>query len=142
MRISSIHVNSYRSLCEFGLSLSALTVLIGRNDAGKSNVLRATQLLLDHGATDKVGLYDWSRAARRGRYPRRIEITARLDGHQPLVIKREIEIEVLKEALPHESDGKRVRLKKTAATSALYVVANSKSRPLTDKEEQLIPSFY
>jgi predicted ATP-dependent endonuclease of OLD family len=142
MKISSIHVNSFRSLCEFDLSLSALTVLIGRNDAGKSNVLRAIQLLLDLRAASQVGLYDWSRVAKKGHYPRKIEITANLDGRHPLVIKREIDIDVIEETAPRKSNEKRVALKKAVATSALYIVAKSNQRLITDEEEHLIPSFY
>ena len=75
MIIRKIRIDSYRSLYNFGLKCVPLTVLIGRNDAGKSNILRAIQLLLDDKATDNVDRYDWSKLAKTTRYPREITIS-------------------------------------------------------------------
>lgn len=144
MKISSIYVNSFRSLREFDLSLPPLTVLIGRNDAGKSNVLRAIELLLNDQAVSHVSLYDWSRAAKRGHYPRQIKIRATLEGDSPLTICRKIEVDAVEETLPGKSDkgAKKVVLKKASATSTLHVVDGSTHRLITSEEERRIPSFY
>jgi predicted ATP-dependent endonuclease of OLD family len=144
MKISSIYVNSFRSLCEFDLSLPSLSVLIGRNDAGKSNVLRAVQLLLDDRAISHVSLYDWSRASKRERYPRQIKIRAMLKGDSSLTICRKIEVDAVEEPPPGRRGGgaKKVVLKKASATSTLHVVDGSTCRLITSEEERRIPSFY
>lgn len=47
MRLKSISVKNFRSLADIEVPLESYTCLIGRNDAGKSSVLRAIELLLD-----------------------------------------------------------------------------------------------
>lgn len=44
MRISSIRVRNYRCIEDEKLDCDALTVLVGRNGAGKSSFLRALEL--------------------------------------------------------------------------------------------------
>ncbi len=46
MRITKIHIENYRSLKDFTLEPGLFCVLIGENNAGKSNVLRALNLIL------------------------------------------------------------------------------------------------
>ncbi len=46
MRIAKVHIENYRSLKDFTLEPGPLCVLIGENNAGKSNVLRALNLAL------------------------------------------------------------------------------------------------
>ncbi len=95
-------MKNYRSLLEFNLGLQPLTILIGRNDAGKSNLLRSLQLLLDDEATKEVDQqYDWSRSDTTKRFPRETFIEAELchnAGEQPVKIIRKINIP--KEANP------------------------------------------
>lgn len=47
MRLKSISVKNFRSLADIEVPLESYTCFIGRNDAGKSSVLRAIELLLD-----------------------------------------------------------------------------------------------
>lgn len=90
MFIKRIATDNYRSLFKFSVDLQSLTILVGRNDAGKSNLLRAIQLLLDPSVTETVDRYDWSRLARRTRYPKEIIISGEfLD----LSIRRKIYIQ-------------------------------------------------
>ncbi|MBE3140936.1 MAG: AAA family ATPase, partial [Thermoplasmata archaeon] len=47
MRITSLTINGYRSLCDIEkMPLSSLTIFVGRNNSGKSNLLSALNLLL------------------------------------------------------------------------------------------------
>lgn len=46
MRIAKVHIENYRSLKDFTLEPGLFCVLIGENNAGKSNVLRALNLVL------------------------------------------------------------------------------------------------
>lgn len=45
MRISSLHIDGYRSLRNFHLDLEDLTVVVGANGVGKTNLYRALELL-------------------------------------------------------------------------------------------------
>ena len=51
MIISSIHVKNFRSLLNETLDCHDLTVLVGRNGAGKSSFLRALEIFYDPTAT-------------------------------------------------------------------------------------------
>ena len=61
MILTTLEVDAYRSLYQFKLALPQLAIFIGRNDAGKSNILRAVRLLLDDKATASVNRYDRSK---------------------------------------------------------------------------------
>jgi len=50
MKISKLHVDHFRSIFDETLPCEALTVLVGRNGAGKSSFLQALRLYLDPGA--------------------------------------------------------------------------------------------
>ena len=52
MKISRLHVKGFRSLYELDIPLKDLAILIGKNNAGKSNVLRAIKLLFDSSSRD------------------------------------------------------------------------------------------
>jgi hypothetical protein len=92
--IKFLKVERYRSLYDFELGLRPLTILIGRNDAGKSNILRALQLLLNRDLAEKVEKYDWSRIGEDWlrTSPRFIDIKAELAGDVPLSIWHRIEV--------------------------------------------------
>lgn len=47
MRIRNLRVSGYRSLAAVDIPLDNLTILIGRNNSGKSNILLAVKLLLE-----------------------------------------------------------------------------------------------
>ncbi|MDE0581275.1 MAG: ATP-dependent endonuclease [bacterium] len=44
MRVRSLHVKNYRSICDEELTLNSLTALVGRNGSGKSSFLNALDL--------------------------------------------------------------------------------------------------
>lgn len=46
LRIRKIHIRNYRSARKLTIAPSRLAVLVGKNDSGKSNVLRALNLFL------------------------------------------------------------------------------------------------
>ena len=45
MQIREIEISGYRSLREFQLKLGGITILVGPNGCGKSNIYQAIQLL-------------------------------------------------------------------------------------------------
>jgi len=47
MKIENVRINGYRSLAPVDIPLQNLTILIGRNNSGKSNILLAVKLLLE-----------------------------------------------------------------------------------------------
>lgn len=51
MKIKKLHVVRFRSIFDETLECEALTVLIGRNGAGKSTFLQALRLHLDPNAS-------------------------------------------------------------------------------------------
>lgn len=60
MPIKNIRIKNFRSLREASLASHALTVFVGCNDEGKSNVLRALDLFFNSGHPDGYQL-DWGR---------------------------------------------------------------------------------
>lgn len=96
--ISRISVRNYRSLANADLNANWITTLVGANDAGKSNVLRALNLFFN-GKTDPDEPFDFGRdhnqfAPIRKRKASQIEITIRFvlpDGYIKEGQEREIE---------------------------------------------------
>jgi predicted ATP-dependent endonuclease of OLD family len=121
----SIKVENYRSLYNFKIEWQPFTMLIGRNDAGKSNLLNATCLLLNGTETAHIDRYDWSKAAKATRFPRKTAITAKLDGEKELIIRRLITIQ-----------------KDAPATSVLEIQDGNTWRFLTEEEEKQVPKIY
>ena len=119
---------NYRSLYNFALPLNSLTILVGRNDAGKSNVLRAIDLLLNDSATERSRAHDWPKFARpQKKYPRTIVIKGTLqNGSNQLCVQRSI-------LLQSDHD---------IPTSTLEVCTGSSCRPATRVEKDLLPDFY
>jgi energy-coupling factor transporter ATP-binding protein EcfA2 len=120
---------NYRSLYDFKLGFEPLTILIGRNDAGKSNVLRAIRLLLDDSATREASMYDWSKLAGRGpRYPREIIINGKLENDGTLLeLRRRVKV----------SNDTSVR-----STSVLEIKEGETWRKAKPGEKRWMPSFY
>ena len=54
MRLSHLHIRHFRSLYDVTLELKPLTILIGPNASGKSNVLKALRFLHDAVAGDRL----------------------------------------------------------------------------------------
>jgi putative ATP-dependent endonuclease of the OLD family len=52
LTLRNLEVKGFRSLSELNLPMKNFCILIGKNNAGKSNVLRATKLLLEASARD------------------------------------------------------------------------------------------
>lgn len=79
MKITELRVRGFRSLSDVRLELHSLCILIGRNNAGKSNILRAISLLLE-GSTRDISPADfhWSKSTQAGEF----EIEAVVAGVQ------------------------------------------------------------
>jgi predicted ATPase len=82
-RITSVSLKNYKSIASARVSLSPLTVLVGRNGAGKSNFVEALWLLsdalqstLDHAIRQHGGIADVRR--RSGGHPTHFGISLRL----------------------------------------------------------------
>src|SRR4051794_38728830 len=75
MKIRSLNIQNFRSLANVSLNLKDLVAFVGRNDAGKSNVLDALELLFEGTASDirKEDFYN-------AEHP--IEVRAVLEGVQ------------------------------------------------------------
>ncbi|HLZ60856.1 MAG TPA: AAA family ATPase [Ktedonosporobacter sp.] len=128
MVLKSLKVSDYRSLDNFVLELRSFTILIGRNDAGKSNVLRTIELLLNDGAASKISKHDWGKVdkkKKRTRYPREIEIIGLLNDSFPLTIRRRIKI-----------------LKNQAPVSILEIQGNTGWQASTSEELKLPILYY
>jgi predicted ATP-dependent endonuclease of OLD family len=54
LSLAKISISGYRSFCSTDIPLADFSILIGRNNSGKSNVLRAIRLLLEGTARDLV----------------------------------------------------------------------------------------
>lgn len=52
MLINHLRINNYRSLAEVDIHLPSFLILVGRNNAGKSNILSAVNLLLEGSSRD------------------------------------------------------------------------------------------
>jgi putative ATP-dependent endonuclease of the OLD family len=73
LRIREIHITNFRSILDERFRLPALTVLVGKNDVGKSNLLGAIQILLEGtaGSVKPEDFYDRNSP---------VEIRAVMDG--------------------------------------------------------------
>src|SRR5256885_10311489 len=58
LRLSSLSVTNFRSIRDQTFEFPELAVLVGKNDVGKSNVLRAIDLLIDGGSLEATDAYD------------------------------------------------------------------------------------
>ena len=125
IRLTKLHVDNYRSLQNFSVDLQPLTILIGRNDAGKSSTLNAIRLLLDDNATGQVSEHDWNRSVPSTRFPRTLTITGSFDNKQTFTLRRRI-------TLP----------KAGTATSTLEILDGTMWRNPYPAEKQDIPTFY
>src|SRR5260370_39860100 len=74
LRLSNLSVSNFRSLQSLSMTFPELAVLVGKNDAGKSNVLAAIQLLLEGGTISPVDFYDLAKP---------IIVEATLEGATP-----------------------------------------------------------
>jgi energy-coupling factor transporter ATP-binding protein EcfA2 len=125
IRLTHIRVKNYRSLFNFEIALQPFTVLIGRNDAGKSSILNAIRLLLEDDATTEYDRYDWCRAAKATHFPRETSITAVLEGAERMAVRRRITVN-----------------RDTPATSVLEIQQGPLWRPLSEEERKSVPSIY
>src|SRR5437773_2989638 len=58
LKLAKLTINNFRSIRDESFLLPALAVFIGRNDAGKSNVIEAVDILLE-GSKDSVTTSDF-----------------------------------------------------------------------------------
>jgi hypothetical protein len=129
MKLLELHAVNYRSLYDFKLGFEPLTILIGRNDAGKSNVLRAVRLLLDDRAARETNKFDWSKlTGRPPRYPEELILYGKLErGGAVVELRRSIQV----------SNNPSFR-----PTSVLQVKSVEGWRRATPDEKRQLPSFY
>lgn len=114
MRVSSLRVEGFRSLASIEIQLRDYTILIGRNNAGKSNVLLALKLLFEGTARDLADNDFYAHGAQRAD---QIVLEAELEGvseYLPLCDSR------------HRTkitnclvDGDKLRIRRTASRSPL-----------------------
>jgi len=76
LKIRKLEVQNFRSLKKVDISLGDCTVLIGRNNTGKSNILHAIRVLLEGGKSDVKETDFWDKELP-------IQIRATLDGVAP-----------------------------------------------------------
>lgn len=55
--INNVRINKYRSLNAVNLDLDNYTVLVGKNNCGKSNIIQAIKLAFDFATVDREDLY-------------------------------------------------------------------------------------
>lgn len=67
MKISAIHIKNYRSIKEANVALGDLTVLLGKNNEGKSNLLMAVNVAVS-------SLQDYANLRRRGNHISRYSV--------------------------------------------------------------------
>lgn len=72
MKIKSLQVKNFRSLRDVEVRLADCTTLIGRNNNGKSNIMRAIRVLLEGGRSDVKETDYWDKESQ-------IEISATLE---------------------------------------------------------------
>ena len=70
MRISHVRIDNYRNIKHVDVDLSNIVALIGENNSGKSNFLRAISLPLssDEGVSKRLSWYDISKDAKKRYY--------------------------------------------------------------------------
>jgi predicted ATP-dependent endonuclease of OLD family len=54
MRLTSVHLTGHRSVEDFEFEVGPFTVLFGKNNAGKTNILETLLGVLDPDSTDLV----------------------------------------------------------------------------------------
>lgn len=124
--VNSLQVDNFRSLYQFQTELRPFTVLIGRNDAGKTTIVKALQLLLNDDTTQTLNAYDWSRAATSPRYPRQVHVGGQIQTHiGNLRIQRKITLH-----------------KEEAAQSVLQVQDGERWRDITPDIAAQLPVLY
>jgi predicted ATP-binding protein involved in virulence len=128
MQLRSLSVDNYRSLHDFSVNLNQFNIIIGRNDAGKSNILRVAQLLLNEQAALSCSPNDLSKfSENKKRYPRTIKVNGKilLSSQEELFIERTIQV-----------------FKDKPSTSKLQIFDKGSWRSLTEAEYREIPIFY
>lgn len=89
MTLSEFQVEAYRSLRSLHLRLKRITIIIGANGSGKSNLYKSLRLLaaaahgnLARSIVDEGGMPSvlWSGELSKKEHPRRLKLTIKLDG--------------------------------------------------------------
>lgn len=112
MRIESIHIEAYRSLYDVELSPGPLTVLVGPNNSGKSNLVEALDFLGDvhrHGVevavTRKGGFENIAhRRMRRTKRPIAFDVSATLSRQEIFARRRPRRATIATRESPPEPD--------------------------------------
>lgn len=114
MLISRVLINNYRNLKCVDVGLSSITALIGENNSGKSNFLRALTLPLsaeENGFSKQLSWYDLNKEAKLKYYDF-------LKENHKRIIDGKLDIEEFKKILPSVS----IQLQFTPATGEHYCV--------------------
>ena len=124
--VNTFHADNFRSLYKFETKLRPFTVLIGRNDAGKTTIIKALQLLLNDDAMQSIDGYDWSRAEKATRYPRQLQLTGKIQTQAGnLEIRRQV-----------------IVYKNQPAQSILQMQCDSNWHDVTPEEALQLPVLY
>lgn len=79
LKISRIQIKNFRSIVDLDIEISDLTVFVGDNDCGKSNILRALNLFFNDQTNPEIPFRfrdDWNRNALiRNKAAKQIEVT-------------------------------------------------------------------
>lgn len=83
MKIRQIHIENFRSIQKVTLSASDLLIIVGKNDSGKSNILRALNLFFNEETNPGKGFdfkYDYNVFAPvKAKSPKEIIVRLELD---------------------------------------------------------------
>ena len=124
--LSHLQVDNYRSLYDFKIDLQPFTVLIGRNDAGKSNMLKAVRLLLDDACSRTGGQIRLESGSSEEKAPTtQLSIEGTLTGENPMTIRRQITFN-----------------RDAPATSRMEIADGFEWRTPTESEKAKIPTVY
>ena len=96
MRISRVQIENYRNLRNVDVELGNIVTLIGENNSGKSNFLRAISIPLsadDNGSTKRLSWYDINSAARNQYYDF-------LKTNRTRIINNEVKLEEFSQHIP------------------------------------------
>ena len=111
MRISRVQIDNYRNLKHVDIELENIVTLIGENNSGKSNFLRALSIPLssdDSGTTKRLSWFDINKDAKKQYYEflrtnrgSIIDGSLKMDDFLPQIPTVAIQLEIMPEATEH-----------------------------------------
>ena len=130
MQVASVNIKAFKSIMDLDLKLDPqITVLIGPNESGKTNILRALESINPDAAFSKDFTCQYSTYFDEGRYP---EITVEYTNIEP---KARADLAGIHPAL---KDAKSFRIKKSGpSVNSYFLLINDKEIPLTESSKLL-----